>query len=80
MKVTGNTTSADERCTSQVTKVVGSAAPTNERCTSQAMKVASEPTWVSTEILEVIEEIPYHELFIQSFEEVSYTRVTRVQF
>ena len=64
-KVAGNATSADERCISQATRAAGSAALADERCTSQATKVASESALVSTEILEVIEEIPYHELFIQ---------------
>ena len=51
-------------------QAAASAAPDEQRCISQATKIASKPTWVSTDLLEVIEEVPYHELFIQSFEEL----------
>ena len=51
-------------------QAAASAAPDEQRCISQATRIASEPTWVSTDLLEVIEEVPYHELFIQSFEEL----------
>ena len=51
-------------------QAAASAAPDEQRCISQATRIASEPTLVSTDLLEVIEEVPYHELFIQSFEEL----------
>ena len=51
-------------------QAAASAAPDEQRCISQATRIASKPTWVSTDLLEVIEEVPYHELFIQSFEEL----------
>ena len=41
-----------------------------QRCMSQATRIASEPTWASTDLLEVIEEVPYHELFFLNFEEL----------
>ena len=50
--------------------VTASVAPDEQRCTRQATRIASKPTWVSSDLLEVIEEVPYHELFIQSFEEL----------
>ena len=55
------------RCMSQA---ASSAAPDEQRCTSQATRIASKPTWASTDLLEVIEEVPYHELFIHNFEEL----------
>ena len=55
------------RCMSQAAV---SAAPDEERCTSQATRIALEPTWASTDHLEVIEEVPYHEFFIHNFEEL----------
>ena len=54
------------RCMRQA---AASAAADEQRCTRQATRIASKPTWVSSDLLEVIEEVPYHELFIQSFEE-----------
>lgn len=54
--VDGNT---ELRCMRQA---AGNATPDDER-------VPLKPTCVSTEVLEVIEETPYHELFIWSFEE-----------
>ena len=54
------------RCMRQVT---ASVAPDEQRCTRQATRIASEPIWVSSNFLGVIEEVRYHELFIQSFEE-----------
>ena len=51
-------------------QAAASAAPDEQRCTSQATRIASEPTWASTDLLEVIEEVPYHELFIHNFEEL----------
>ena len=53
-----------------IAELVASAAPDEQRCTSQATRIASEPTWASTDLLEVIEEVPYHELFIHNFEEL----------
>ena len=50
----------EQRCMSQA---AASAAPDEQRCMSQATRIASEPTWASTDLLEVIEEVPYHELF-----------------
>ena len=45
-----------------VSQAAASAAPDEQSCTSQATRIASEPTWASTDLLEVIEEVPYHEL------------------
>ena len=57
----------EQRCMSQA---AASAAPDEQRCMSQATRIASEPTWASTDLLEVIEEVPYHELFFLNFEEL----------
>ena len=57
----------EQRCMNQA---AASAAPDEQRCTSQATRTASEPTWASTDLLKVIEEVPYHELFFHNFEEL----------
>ena len=46
------------------------AAPDEDRCMNQAARTAPEPTQVSTDLLEVIEEFPYYEIFIHNFEEL----------
>jgi len=46
------------------------ATPDEERCTNQAAWTALELTWASIDLLEVIEDVPYHEMFIHNFKEL----------
>ena len=61
--VMGSTAVAEVKSTDQATRVVGSASVADRQSNDQATQRAS--TQISTEVLEVIEAIPYHEFFIQ---------------
>ena len=61
----GNAVAAEVKSTSRATRVVGSAALANKQCSDQATQRASISDLISTEVLEVIEAMPYHEFFIQ---------------
>ena len=59
-KVASSAAAIDVRCTSQATK----AAAADKECTAQSTRIASNGL-MSTEVLEMLEAMPDHELFIQ---------------
>ena len=61
----GNAVAAEVKSTNQATRVVGSVALADRQCSDQATQHASTSDLISTEVLEVIEVVPYHEFFIQ---------------
>ena len=65
ISVVGNAVVAEMKCTSRATRMVGSAALANKQCSDQATQPALTPDLISIEVLEVIEEMPHHEFFIQ---------------
>ena len=63
--VMGNAVATEVKSTNQATRVVGSVALADRQCSDQATQHASTSDLISTEVLEVIEVVPYHEFFIQ---------------
>ena len=63
--VMGNAVATEVKSTNQATRVVGSVALADRQCSDQATQHASTSDLISTEVLEVIKVVPYHEFFIQ---------------
>ena len=63
-KIASGATAVDVRCTSQATRATSNATFADEECTAQTSRLASDAL-MSTEVLELLEAMPHHELFIQ---------------
>ena len=60
----GNAVATEVKSTNQATRVVGSASIADRQSSDQATQRASTSDLISTEVLEVIEVVTYHEFFI----------------